>query len=430
MEQFIYIATSPSLPNVVRIAKASQAPGEKIRDLSSSGERVLFIRQLCVAVDDAGMSEAKLHVHFARSGRRVGPGLFMISLSEAITTTMSLVKDAIIHSYPEDQKYKNLIKKLLSAKYFTAPIEPASPDKRLPNQLRDDQTNRPSQHASKTLQFSHDRAHSIAQKQGPMEIKSGEFIYIASNPSMPNLVKVGRTAGSPEKRFSELYTTGVPTPFVLELSLEVPDSIHSEKMAHSALALHRKSTNREFFEITVKKAVKIVLGAVGNCGVREFRRDYGIEQLLNEARQRDHERLQRRRSQAQAFQTKLHSLEQEIDSLQQQLKTEKLKYNQLPPIKDDPWPKRGFAFGVLLSVLGLMLASDPKTETIALIFWFGGLIGGMFVSDLGSSERNKEEGERKRIQSNVRTLELKLNGLRSEAAMNQKNLGLLSEDAS
>ncbi|MDY6840171.1 MAG: GIY-YIG nuclease family protein, partial [Pseudomonadota bacterium] len=99
---------------------------------------------------------------------------------------------------------------------------------------------------------------------------------------MPNLVKVGRTNNTPDQRFSELYTTGVPTPFVLELSLEVPNSIISERKAHSALTRYRKSANREFFEISARKAIKLVLGVVGDCKVREFRHDYGIENLLKE----------------------------------------------------------------------------------------------------------------------------------------------------
>ncbi|MEC9387110.1 GIY-YIG nuclease family protein [Marinobacter sp. bablab_jr008] len=427
MDQFIYIATSPSLPNLVRIAKAYQVPGQTIEGLDSSGKRMLFNRQFCVAVDDAGTSEAKLHLHLARSGRKVGAELFMMPLSEAITTTVSLIKDATIHSYPRDQQYKKFIKELLSAYHPTAPIEPVLLDKRHPNQLPNDQSNLPEQHALKTSQFPDDGMHPINQKERPTKIKSGEFIYIASNPSMPNLVKVGRTAGSPEKRFSELYTTGVPTPFVLEVSLEVPDSVYSEQRAHSALAQHRKSANREFFEISVKKAVKMVLGAVGDFEVREFRHDYGIEQLLREVQQRNHERLQQRNAQAQACQNKLHALEQEIHLLQQQLKTEKLKYDQLPPRKDDPWPKRGLAFGAFSCGLGLMLMSE--SEGVAGVFWIGGLIGGMFVSDLGSSERIKEEGEREKIQSSTRTLESKLDRLRSEAKMHQTKLSLLSRDA-
>src|SRR5437667_5955882 len=42
------------------------------------------------------------------------------------------------------------------------------------------------------------------------------FIYILSNPAMPDLVKIGATCGPVEKRAAELATTGVPEVFKIE----------------------------------------------------------------------------------------------------------------------------------------------------------------------------------------------------------------------
>lgn len=40
------------------------------------------------------------------------------------------------------------------------------------------------------------------------------IIYVLTNPSIPNLVKIGMTTRSEiEIRMSELYTTGFPVPF-------------------------------------------------------------------------------------------------------------------------------------------------------------------------------------------------------------------------
>lgn len=49
----------------------------------------------------------------------------------------------------------------------------------------------------------------------------GSFVYVLTNPSMPGLVKVGKTTTSPGQRMAELHTTGVPTAFELEFCAEV-----------------------------------------------------------------------------------------------------------------------------------------------------------------------------------------------------------------
>ena len=43
-----------------------------------------------------------------------------------------------------------------------------------------------------------------------------EIVYVLTNPAMPGLVKIGRTAGEDAgARIAQLYTTGVPVPFTL-----------------------------------------------------------------------------------------------------------------------------------------------------------------------------------------------------------------------
>jgi hypothetical protein len=46
------------------------------------------------------------------------------------------------------------------------------------------------------------------------------YIYVLSNPSMPGIVKVGRTFREPRARAAELSaSTGVPTPFKIEATV-------------------------------------------------------------------------------------------------------------------------------------------------------------------------------------------------------------------
>ena len=54
---------------------------------------------------------------------------------------------------------------------------------------------------------------------GSCVMVSEGIIYVLTNPSMPGLVKIGKTArGDVNARLSELYSTGVPVPFECEFA--------------------------------------------------------------------------------------------------------------------------------------------------------------------------------------------------------------------
>lgn len=83
------------------------------------------------------------------------------------------------------------------------------------------------------------------------------YLYILTNPSMPGLVKVGRTERHPEDRRQELsLATGVPTPFHLDHWIFVSDCHQAEKDMHTqwAQAGYRVRQEREFFRRTVEEA--------------------------------------------------------------------------------------------------------------------------------------------------------------------------------
>ena len=67
------------------------------------------------------------------------------------------------------------------------------------------------------------------------ETELGSYIYVLTNPAMPGLVKIGRTdAADPEERAKQLYTTGVPVPFVVEFAGRVDDPQKVEQAWRSA----------------------------------------------------------------------------------------------------------------------------------------------------------------------------------------------------
>lgn len=84
------------------------------------------------------------------------------------------------------------------------------------------------------------------------------YVYILSNKSMPGLVKIGRTSRSAKSRASELYQTGVPTPFSVEWEVFSPDSILLEQSVHTDLSKHRVSASREFFSIEKYEAIRFL----------------------------------------------------------------------------------------------------------------------------------------------------------------------------
>jgi hypothetical protein len=84
----------------------------------------------------------------------------------------------------------------------------------------------------------------------------GGFVYVLSNPSMPKLVKIGKSDRDPQEfRVHELYSTGVPEPFKVEYLAFVPDHHSLERTLHDHFKASRPIKGREFFEISVEEAI-------------------------------------------------------------------------------------------------------------------------------------------------------------------------------
>lgn len=83
-------------------------------------------------------------------------------------------------------------------------------------------------------------------------------VYALINPSMPGLIKVGKTSRQSELRADELNTTGVPTPFIVLYEVDVADCDEAERRVHSLLSPFRISEQREFFRVAPKIAVDII----------------------------------------------------------------------------------------------------------------------------------------------------------------------------
>jgi hypothetical protein len=86
------------------------------------------------------------------------------------------------------------------------------------------------------------------------------FVYVLSNKNLrPGLLKIGRTIGAPEARARQLYTTGVPGPFVVEFSVEFKDHVAAEVAVHKYFKQCRENDFREFFAVDLKEVKKFLV---------------------------------------------------------------------------------------------------------------------------------------------------------------------------
>jgi hypothetical protein len=85
------------------------------------------------------------------------------------------------------------------------------------------------------------------------------WVYILSNPTMPHMFKIGYTKNTPEERAKQISNaTGVALPYNVEWAFHCYDGFGLEQEVHHKLESYRVSGNREFFEISLEEAKKIV----------------------------------------------------------------------------------------------------------------------------------------------------------------------------
>jgi len=83
------------------------------------------------------------------------------------------------------------------------------------------------------------------------------IVYILTNQSMPDTIKIGITDNL-ERRVRELDNTSVALPFECYYAVEVNDASKIEKKMHEGLDDKRIRQNREFFNISPEMAKSIL----------------------------------------------------------------------------------------------------------------------------------------------------------------------------
>jgi hypothetical protein len=81
------------------------------------------------------------------------------------------------------------------------------------------------------------------------------FVYVLTNPAMPDLIKIGSTIHSPDQRAQSLSSaSGVPLPFQVAMYAKFDDCIAVERWIHSRMSGFRLSGRREFFQDALHEA--------------------------------------------------------------------------------------------------------------------------------------------------------------------------------
>jgi len=86
------------------------------------------------------------------------------------------------------------------------------------------------------------------------------YIYIATNPGLKSgLIKIGMTNLHPNDRMESLSkATSIPANFELKYSTKVQKVKLIESRIHSQLSNYRFRLNKEFFEIDINNAIRII----------------------------------------------------------------------------------------------------------------------------------------------------------------------------
>jgi hypothetical protein len=101
-----------------------------------------------------------------------------------------------------------------------------------------------------------------ARRKNLYENREGDgdsWIYILTNKTMPNLVKIGYTDKTPDKRAEQISRgTGVPVKFNVEFAFKCFNAHALEFEIHKYLAPYRVNNDREFFQLPIEEAKEAI----------------------------------------------------------------------------------------------------------------------------------------------------------------------------
>ena len=89
------------------------------------------------------------------------------------------------------------------------------------------------------------------------------WVYVLSNPTLPNILKIGYTSTPPEKRAKQISSaTGVVLPYKVEYAFHCWNGEKLEGEVHKYLDSYRVNNQREFFQVGFDQ-VKSIIEEIG-----------------------------------------------------------------------------------------------------------------------------------------------------------------------
>lgn len=89
--------------------------------------------------------------------------------------------------------------------------------------------------------------------------EGNQWVYVLSNPTSPGLLKIGYTSLTPDERAKQISNaTGVALPYKVEWAFKCFDGEQLEGAVHRKLVEYRVNNQREFFQIDLEEAKKVI----------------------------------------------------------------------------------------------------------------------------------------------------------------------------
>jgi TPR repeat protein/DnaJ-domain-containing protein 1 len=112
---------------------------------------------------------------------------------------------------------------------------------------------------------------SVKSPKTPQSSQKGTgWVYILSNKTFPNLVKIGMTTKTPEERAKGLDNTGLPYRYVVEYKIRVNNHHKLEQAVHRDMKYCRENKGKEFFRCTVEDAIKSINKIINNDTFNQY----------------------------------------------------------------------------------------------------------------------------------------------------------------